>query len=121
VIPQAFVLASGAFRHARTIADGMIADTARMRSNLALSRGTISSEAVAMALAAAIGKADAHHLIGAAVAEVLASDRATLFDVLGADARVTEHLDRDRLAALLDPANGVGEARAIVDRVLSRV
>jgi 3-carboxy-cis,cis-muconate cycloisomerase len=118
-LPQILVLASGALAHAEAIAAGMTVDAARMRANLDESGGLILAEAVMMALAERIGRGAAHDLVEHACAQAIAAHR-PLFDVLAADARITAHLDRDRLAALLDPARYVGEAPDVVDRVVAR-
>ena len=116
-LPPIFVYASAALAHARTIARGMTVDRERMRANLAASGGLIASEAVAMALAEKVGKAQAHHLVEQGVSTALAGGR-TLLDVLSADAGIAQHFDRAALARLLDPSAYVGEAGAVVDRVV---
>ena len=40
-------------------------------------------------------------------------------DLLAENAEITKHLDRAALAKLCDPANYLGEAGAMVDRVLA--
>ena len=44
-----------------------------------------------------------------------------LVDVLAEDADVTKHFDRATLERLTDPAGYLGEALAVVDRLLARV
>jgi 3-carboxy-cis,cis-muconate cycloisomerase len=118
-LPQILVLASGAFAQARALAEGMTVDTARMRANLNLTGGLIMSEAVATALTPAIGKAEAHHLIEHAC-EAAIADARPLIDVLAEDAKVTKHITRDQLHELFRPESSIGEAGAVVDRVLLR-
>jgi 3-carboxy-cis,cis-muconate cycloisomerase len=43
----------------------------------------------------------------------------SLLDLLAETAEVTAHLDRQRLAALCEPANYLGFAGEMVDRVLA--
>jgi 3-carboxy-cis,cis-muconate cycloisomerase len=118
-LPQIFVLASAVFAQSLAIARGMTVDTKRMRRNLDLTGGLIMSEAVATALAAIIGKSEAHHLVETTCGRALQSGR-PLLDVLAEDAAVTKHIDRAHLQALLEPASYVGESGAIIDRVLAR-
>jgi 3-carboxy-cis,cis-muconate cycloisomerase len=118
-LPQIFVLASAAFSQARAIAEGMTVDVKRMRANVDLTHGLIVSEAVAMALAERLGKAEAHHAVERACATVLAGG-GDLASVLAADPVVGNVFDGARLAALLDPSAYVGESEAVVDRVLRR-
>jgi 3-carboxy-cis,cis-muconate cycloisomerase len=118
-LPQIFVLASGALAHASFVAEGMTVDAARMRRNLAATHGLVSAEAVMMALAEKIGRGEAHRLVGEASEKALAEAR-PLADVLVGDPRVTAHLDAATLRRLLAPENYLGEAEAVVDRVLAR-
>lgn len=111
--------ASGAFAHGRALAEGMRPDLARMRANVDLTRGLIVSEAVAVALAAPLGSGPAHALVERA-ASAAVDAKLPLLDLLAADPAVTAHLDRNALAQLLEPERYVGEAGAVVDRVLAR-
>jgi 3-carboxy-cis,cis-muconate cycloisomerase len=118
-LPQIFVLTSGALTHAKTIAEGMTVDTERMRRNLDSTGGLILAEAVMMALAEKVGRGVAHDAVEHACARAVAAQR-KLYDVLAGDAAITAHLDPPTLARLTDPANYVGEADAVVDRVVDR-
>ena len=119
VLPQILILASGAFAHARTLAEGMTVDTARMRANLDLTHGLIMAEAVATALVSPLGNAEAHRVVERACTTAIAEQR-PLIDVLAGDADVTAHVDRAQLEALFRPESYIGEAGAVVDRVLAR-
>lgn len=89
----------------------------RMRANLDLTGGLVMTEAVATALAAAgLERQEAHDL----VAELAGAADGTLRDRLLADARVTELLSEAEVDAALDPANYLGAAQALIDRVLVR-
>jgi 3-carboxy-cis,cis-muconate cycloisomerase len=44
-----------------------------------------------------------------------------LIELLAADGEVTRHLDRAALEQLLDPANYLGLAATMVDRVLAKL
>jgi 3-carboxy-cis,cis-muconate cycloisomerase len=117
-IGQAFVLAHGAVLHARSIAEGMVVDTARMRANLDLTGGLIVAEAVMMGLAPVLGREAAHHVVKDGCDRALA-ERITLAEALGRDSRVTTRLDAAAIARLVDPARYLGSAGAFVDRVLA--
>ncbi len=118
-LPQIFVLTSGALAHAAAIAEGMVVDTARMRRNLDATGGLIQAEAVMMALATALGRGQAHELVEHACAAALAEGR-PLLDVLATDPAVSQRFDRGQLARILDPASYLGEATAVVDRVVAK-
>jgi 3-carboxy-cis,cis-muconate cycloisomerase len=118
-LPQIFVLTSGALAHAASVAEGMSVDVARMRRNLDSTGGLILAEAVMMALAESTGRSAAHDLIEHACARAIARRR-PLGEVLAEDAAIAAHLDPPALARLMEPANYVGEAHAVVDRVVGR-
>jgi 3-carboxy-cis,cis-muconate cycloisomerase len=117
-LPQAFALTAGALRHTRATIEGLEVDPARMRRNLALTRGLIAAEAVMMALAPALGREAAHHLVAAACRQAVERE-VDLLEVLAGDAEVMAQLGPERLRQLLDPEHYTGLAGAFVDRVLA--
>ncbi|MEZ5910749.1 MAG: adenylosuccinate lyase family protein [Hyphomicrobiaceae bacterium] len=117
-IPESFVAAAGALRHAGDMLEGLTVDTERMRRNLDATGGLIVAEAIMMALARHVGRQRAHDLVYDACREVL-EGRSGLLAALEAMPEVAAALDRTALARLVDPANYVGCAPDIVDRVLA--
>ncbi len=117
-LPESFVLAAGALHQARFVLGGLVVDEARMLRNLGMSRGLIVGEAVMMGLAPHIGRQEAHDVVYAACRAV---DEAggTLAEALARDPAVTAHLDAGAIARLTDPANYLGQAPEMVDRVLA--
>ncbi len=118
-LPEAFCLLSGALVHVRTIVEGLQVDAAAMRRNLDLTRGLVMSEAVMMGLGHAMGRGRAHDVVQALCLDAIREQR-PLLDVLLASPEITGHADRAALERMLDPANHLGVARELVDRVLSR-
>jgi 3-carboxy-cis,cis-muconate cycloisomerase len=118
-IPESFLATAGAMRHARGVIDGLMVDAARMRRNLDITGGLIVAEAVMMALAEHIGRGAAHDIVYAAC-RAAAEQGTPLIDKLRSSAAVTEHLDEEQLRRLVDPANYLGVATAMIDRVLGR-
>lgn len=117
-IPESFVLAAGALHQAKFALGGLEVDTAQMRRNLGLSRGLIVAEAVMMALAPHTGRQQAHDLVYAACRTV--NERGgTLAEALAAVPEITAHFDIGAIARLTDPANYLGAAPQMVDRVLA--
>ncbi len=116
-IPQAFVLAHGALLHARTIAQGMSVDPARMRRNLDMTGGAIVAEAVMMGLAPHLGRLEAHHAVKHACDLALA-EGLKLAEALGRDPTVSARLSSDEIARLTDPAGYLGSTQAFIDRIL---
>jgi len=117
-LPDSFLLTSGALRQATTMLGGLTVHAEKMRANLNLSNGLIVAEAVMMALAPQLGRKKAHELVSAACGKVNESG-ATLASVLQTMPDVSSHLDRNAIARLTDPANYLGLAAEMVDRVLA--
>ena len=70
-----------------------------------------------MGLGTALGRNRAHDLVYDICREVAAGQGGFL-DLLAAHPEIAPHKTREELAALLDPANYIGLAGAMVDRVL---
>jgi 3-carboxy-cis,cis-muconate cycloisomerase len=117
-VPEAFGYAAGALHQARFMLGGLIVDSGRMAKNLAMTHGLIVAEAVMMGLAPHTGRNEAHDLVYDACQVAIETDR-PLLDVLLETAAVAGPLGADRLRALTDPANYLGAAQAMVDRVLA--
>lgn len=115
-IPESFVLTSGALHQAKFTLAGLEVDTARMRRNLDLTGGLIVSEAVMMGLAPHLGRQASHDLVYDACRDAMV-ERCPLADVLARDPRITRHLDRGAIDRLCDPANYLGVAPQMVDRM----
>lgn len=119
VIPEAFLLASGALLHARPMLEGLDVDTANMRRTLNSGGGLIMSEAVMSGLAPVLGRGTAHEVVTAAAAAAIDSGR-QLRDTLLEDDRITAELDTATIDRLLDPGNYTGSCGAMADAVLDR-
>jgi 3-carboxy-cis,cis-muconate cycloisomerase len=118
-LPQVCLLTSGSLAQARFMLSGLIVDPAAMKRNLNSTRGLIVAEAVMMGLAPALGRQTAHDEVYAACRDALAGGEA-LLDALLKRPTIASALPREKLAALCDPANYLGTAGAMVDRVLAR-
>jgi 3-carboxy-cis,cis-muconate cycloisomerase len=116
-VPEAFGYAAGALNQTNFIAGGLIVDAGGMQRNLGLTHGLIVAEAVMMGLAPHTGRNEAHHLVGDACRRAIADNR-PLYNVLMELPDVAGPLGADKLRALTDPANYLGAAQAMVDRVL---
>jgi 3-carboxy-cis,cis-muconate cycloisomerase len=77
------------------------------------------AEAVMMALAAHTGRGAAHDLVYAACRRV-ADEGSTLLVHLGRDVEIAKYLSPVQLAALVEPANYLGVAGSMVDRMLGQ-
>jgi 3-carboxy-cis,cis-muconate cycloisomerase len=118
-LPEAFIASAGALGQARFMLEGLIVEPERMRRNLDITGGLIVAEAVMMALAQHTGRGVAHDLVYGACRR--ASEKGTtLLIALKTVPEVTKHFNDAKLAALVDPANYVGSAGAMVDRLLAK-
>jgi len=117
-LPESFGYAAGALRQAEFMMGGLIVDPQRMAKNLGMTHGLIVAEAVMMGLAPHIGRNEAHDLVYDACRKAIESDR-PLYDVLLEVPEVVGPLGPEALKVLTDPANYLGAAQAMIDRVLA--
>jgi 3-carboxy-cis,cis-muconate cycloisomerase len=117
-LPTLLLVSSGALAAIVDIAEGLEVDVARMRLNLDATHGLIMAEAVTMALAARVGKSDAHHLVEAASKRALAENK-HLRDVLTKDPKISAELAADQIANLFEPMAYQGAAQVLIDRLLA--
>jgi 3-carboxy-cis,cis-muconate cycloisomerase len=120
VLPEIFCLVAGALNQSKFVAAGLEVDEKRMRANLELTNGLVVSEAVMMGLGPHLGREKAHDLVYDLCREALKQDK-PLLDLLAANAEITKHVDRKKLAELCDPKNYLGLSGQMVDRVLTRL
>jgi 3-carboxy-cis,cis-muconate cycloisomerase len=118
-LPEAFCLTAGALRQARFVLEGLEVDARRMRENLDMTNGLVMSEAVMMGLGPYIGREYAHDLVYDLCRKAVAGNR-PLIDLLADHPEIAKHLGRPALERLCDPANYLGQAGSMVDRVLAR-
>jgi len=117
-LPESFGYAAGALHQAEFMMGGLIVDPQRMAKNLGMTHGLIVAEAVMMGLAPHIGRNEAHDLVYDACRKAIESNR-PLYDVLLDVPEVAGPLGAEKLKALTDPANYLGAAQAMIDRVLA--
>ena len=120
-LPLIFQLCSGALQQMQIVASGLVIDEARMRSNLDATHGLIFAEAVSMALAERVGRTGAHALVEDACHRAIDSGiplRTTLAVDAVRDPEATSALTNQQLDSLFDPQRYIGQAAAMVDRVL---
>jgi adenylosuccinate lyase/3-carboxy-cis,cis-muconate cycloisomerase len=117
-VPQIFILASGCTHHLAHIARGLTADTARMATNLQLTRGQIMAESVMMRLASHIGHEPAHEVIASATRRASAQNIDLAEALLNSEVVVAK-LQQDEIKAALDPQRYLGECHSVVDAVIA--
>ncbi len=117
-LPEIFLLASGALSQSRLLLEGLQVDEKRMRANLDITNGTIVSEAVMMGLGPYLGRQRAHDLVYD-ICRDAAMTNTPLVDLLARNAEISKHLSRVELEKMTDPAQYLGLAGEMVDRVLA--
>jgi adenylosuccinate lyase len=105
-LERACVLSGDLLVRLHTILNGLTVDEDRMRANLGLTGGLITSEAVMLALGRRIGRQVAHEVVYEATRTL--GPGTTFAAALRADSRITDHLADAELDALLDPSTHVG-------------
>jgi 3-carboxy-cis,cis-muconate cycloisomerase len=110
-LPALFGLASGALREARRIAEGLVVDAKKMRANIDLTGGLIFADSAATALAARLGRAEAHAAVKQAITRAGATG--TTFRSALADPA-----DSATIAAIFDLTPAVNAGAAITDRAI---
>jgi 3-carboxy-cis,cis-muconate cycloisomerase len=117
-LPGLLLVTSGALASIVDIAEGLEVDVERMYANLDETHGLIMAEAVAMALAERIGKAEAHHLVEAASKNAVA-EKKDLREVLIKDPKVTAYLSEEKIAKRFEPMAYQGVSQVLIDRLLA--
>jgi 3-carboxy-cis,cis-muconate cycloisomerase len=117
-LPEIFMLAAGALSQTRFLVEGLQVNEKKMRENLDLTKGLIMSEAVMMGLGDKMGRNYAHDVVYDICRDVVKTGR-PLIDLLEENAEIKKYADRKTLEKLVDPANYLGVAGEMVDRVLA--
>jgi 3-carboxy-cis,cis-muconate cycloisomerase len=118
-LPELVHLAGGAARHAAEMLAALEVDAARMKQNADMTGGVALAESVSMALAAHVGKAEAHRTIGAASRRAIAEHR-SLAAVLAEMPEVTKFLSAEDIARLLTAERYLGASTQLVRAALAR-
>ena len=112
------MLSAGALAQTRFGVEGIQVNEKKMRENIDITKGLIMSEAVMMGLGDRMGRNYAHDVVYDICREVVKTGR-PLIDLLAENEEIKKHADRKTLEALVDPANYLGVAGEMVDRVLA--
>jgi 3-carboxy-cis,cis-muconate cycloisomerase len=106
-IARASILTGEVLERILLVVVGLRLNPGRMRSNLDLSGGMISSEAIMLELGKTIGRQHAHDVVYGA-AQASASQNKSFPELLAADPRVTAHLSQNAINSLLNPTSHIG-------------
>lgn len=119
VIGDLVVTAGKAARALADALESLVVDPARMRANVDLPGGLTLAESVAMRLAPAVGKKEAHATIERAV-ERAASEHRAFAEVLSEDSSVAAVLSRSEIDEALSPDAYLGSTATFIGNVLGR-
>jgi 3-carboxy-cis,cis-muconate cycloisomerase len=117
VLPEIFMLAAGALAQTKFVVSGLQVNEKKMLENLDITKGLIMSEAVMMGLGPTLGRNIAHDMVYDVCRLVVKTGR-PLIDLLVEDKEISKHATRAQLEKMVDPANYLGVAGEMVDRVL---
>jgi 3-carboxy-cis,cis-muconate cycloisomerase len=106
-IARAALLTGEVLERIHLIIVGLRLNPQRMRANLDLSGGMISSEAIMLELGRTIGRQHAHDVVYEA-AQASASQNKSFPELLASDSRVTAYLSRSAIDSLSNPASHTG-------------
>jgi adenylosuccinate lyase len=111
-LSRSVILAADMLARLQLVLSQVEIDEDRMRANLEVTHGLISSEAVMLSLGHAIGRQHAHDVVYESAQEAIRTG-SQFGDILRNDPAVTSHLGRNEINTLLDPLNHVGLCREI--------
>ena len=115
VLPQICTLTDACLRHTADLLEGLEVHEDRMSKNLALSKGTIVSEAVMMSLGPTLGRQYAHDLVYDLCRKSSTSGQ-SLVDLL--DEAEEVKLSRAELENLCDPSQYLGYSEKMTEKIL---
>jgi 3-carboxy-cis,cis-muconate cycloisomerase len=118
VLPEIFMLSAGALAQTKFVVSGLQVNEKKMRENIDITKGLVMSEAVMMGLGPTLGRNIAHDLVYDVCRLVVKTGR-PLIDLLVEDKEISKHATRAELEKMVDPANYLGVAGEMVDRVLA--
>lgn len=116
-LPEIFQLCAGALARTIDVLQGLDVNSENMRRNIESTNGLIMAEAVMMALAAKIGRLNAHHLVEQACKQALA-EKCHLYDVISQITEVQQYFDAEELQLIFKPESYLGTIQAQIDAVL---
>jgi 3-carboxy-cis,cis-muconate cycloisomerase len=117
-IPEILRLTAGALHAALSIIEDGAAIPSAMQQNLNLLKGVPMAEAISLALAEKLGKAQAHQLLESVSRKTLESN-SDMLEALQSEPIITRLFTRDELKNLLQPENYLGSTQAFIDAVLA--
>ncbi|WP_237726826.1 class-II fumarase/aspartase family protein [Rhodococcus jostii] len=115
-VPELMVGSGAMAADLNHLLEGLQVNAECMRRNVGITGGQVNAESLMMILDSSIGRDHAHHLL---VELTRSADLQNLnfSEVATADERVASHLSQDQIMKALDPAQYLGFAPEVADRV----
>ena len=117
-LPEIATLTFGALHHMTAVIAALEINADRMATNLNQSSGLIMAEAVAMVLAAHLGKLKAHRIVEHACNKAIKESR-HLREILAEEPLIQTLITAAELEKLMYPAHYLGATQQFIDRVLA--
>lgn len=114
---ELFVLTAGSIERLTDMLSGLEVDPAAMRDNLDAALGLPLAESLMMALAAKIGRGEAHHRIEAA-SKLALSRRLPLGEIAKAEPAIAGNLTAEEIDRALNPAQYLGSAESMIEAAI---
>lgn len=115
LLPDAFLYLHRALRNIRETVTNLKVNADKMRDNMKIHGGLVTSEAVMMALAESVGRQTAHDIVHEAAMDAIEGEQ-SFGELLLADERVGDALSPAEVASLTDPTNYTGVADVLATR-----
>ena len=116
-LPNAFIISSACLSSAKYLLEGLEISVDNMKDNMNKTNGLIVAESVMMSLAPHIGRQIAHDIVYECCRDSL-KNKTPFIDALLSQASISNIFNRSKLLEIVDPANYLGAAPAMAQRLL---
>ena len=116
-LPNAFIISSACLSSAKYLLEGLEISVDNMKDNMNKTNGLIVAESVMMSLAPHIGRQVAHDIVYECCRDSL-KNKTPFIDALLSQTSISNIFNRSKLLEIVDPANYLGAAPAMAQRLL---
>jgi 3-carboxy-cis,cis-muconate cycloisomerase len=116
-LPNAFIISSACLSSAKYLLEGLEISVDNMKDNMNKTNGLIVAESVMMSLAPHIGRQVAHDIVYECCRDSL-KNKTPFIDALLSQASISNIFNKSQLVKIVNPANYLGAAPAMAQRLL---
>jgi len=116
-LPNAFIISSACLSSAKHLLEGLEISPENMKENINKTNGLIVAEAVMMSLAPHIGRQIAHDIVYECCRDSI-KNKTPFIDALLSKTAISNIFNETQLLKIIDPANYLGAAPAMAQRLL---